>query len=96
MRKYAASSSVALVVIAALAAAGMAWRARTLALSPFRGFSGEAVFVDVPPGAGPRAIAARLVEAGVVRDPTTFRVALWLTGPGPRVEGRRVPLHRRP
>jgi UPF0755 protein len=70
----------ALVVIAALAAAGLAWRARTLALTPFRGFSGEAVFVDVPPGAGPRAIAARLVEAGVVRDPTTFRVAVWLTG----------------
>ena len=79
MRKYL-RILVALVVIAALAAAGLAWRARTLALTPFRGFSGEAVFVDVPPGAGPRAIAARLVEAGVVRDPTTFRVAVWLTG----------------
>jgi UPF0755 protein len=71
---------VGLALVAALAAGGLAWRARGLALAPFQGFSGEAQFVEVPPGAGPRAIGARLVEAGVVRDLTTFRVALWLTG----------------
>ena len=79
MRKWIISG-LGLVLVAALIAAGLAWRARTLALAPFRGFSGDAVFVDVAPGASPRAIAARLIEAGVVRDATTFRVALWLTG----------------
>jgi UPF0755 protein len=68
------------VVLVAAAAAAIGWRYRAQALEPYRGFSGEAAFVDIPAGAGPRAIARRLVDAGVVRDELTFRVALWLTG----------------
>ena len=47
---------------------------------PVSRYAGEEQFVDIPAGLAPRAIAARLVAAGVVRDETTFRVALWLTG----------------
>ena len=46
----------------------------------YKGYEGAEVFVDVPPGAGPNAIAERLVSAGVVRDPMTFRGALWVSG----------------
>jgi peptidoglycan lytic transglycosylase G len=47
---------------------------------PYRGWTGDEVFVEVPSGAGPRAIERRLVEAGVVRDGITFRAALLLSG----------------
>lgn len=47
---------------------------------PYKGFTEAEIFVDVPAGAGPAAIGQRLVEAGVVRDAMTFRVALWLSG----------------
>ena len=69
-----------LLVIVAGAAGAAAWWLRQQATTPFRGFAGDEVFVDIPSGTGPRAIGARLAEAGVVRDPLTFRVALWLTG----------------
>ncbi|MGD9906392.1 MAG: endolytic transglycosylase MltG [Vicinamibacterales bacterium] len=67
---------------AVIAAAGgvLAWQATVRAEAPYRGYASEAQFVDIPSGLGPRAIAARLVAAGVVRDEATFRVALWLTG----------------
>lgn len=72
---------VVVVVVALGAVAGAAaWWLRQQALAPFRGFDNEAVFVDVPPGTGPRSIGARLVAAGVVKDDRTFRTALWLTG----------------
>ena len=67
-------------VLIVVGAGGAAWWLRAQATTPFRGFDGDAVFVDVPPGTGPRSIGARLVAAGVVRDDLTFRVALWLTG----------------
>jgi UPF0755 protein len=74
---------VRLALVGALlagAAGGAFWWLRAQATTPFRAFDGEAVFVDVPPGTGPRSIGAKLVVAGVVRDDLTFRVALWLTG----------------
>ncbi|MEZ5293023.1 MAG: endolytic transglycosylase MltG [Vicinamibacterales bacterium] len=72
---------LSLVAVVGLgAAAGGAWWLREQARSPYRGFSGDHVFVDIPSGTGPRSIGARLAAAGVVRDERTFRVALWLTG----------------
>ena len=69
-----------LAVVLAMAAGTVVYGLRARALEPFRGYQGEEQFVDVPTGAGPRTIGARLVAAGVVRDDLTFRVALWLTG----------------
>jgi UPF0755 protein len=40
------------------------------------------VFVEIPPGESTRAIGRRLVDAGVVRDEWTFRLALRLHGRG--------------
>src|SRR5262245_196777 len=47
---------------------------------PFKGYGGEEQFVTIDPGSSTRAIAKRLVDAGVVKDDVTFRAALWRTG----------------
>jgi UPF0755 protein len=47
---------------------------------PYRGYSIDAQEVEIPAGAGTRAIGQRLVDAGVIRDAMTYRVALWLSG----------------
>jgi UPF0755 protein len=49
---------------------------------PFRAYSGDEQFVEVPQGAGSRAIGERLVVAGVVQDTLTFRLALYTSGKG--------------
>jgi UPF0755 protein len=81
MRKIA----VLLILVLIAAGAAGAWlyvRAR----SPYRGFSGPEQFVEIPPGAGTRAIGDRLVASGVVRDTITFRIALALSGHAKRLK----------
>jgi len=53
---------------------------------PFKGYEGVEQFVDLLPGDGAAVIARKLVDAGVVRDRWTFRVALWRTGAARRLE----------
>ena len=53
---------------------------------PYRGYTAAEQFVEIPQGAGSVSIARRLVDAGVVRDTTTFRVTLWVTGQGRRLQ----------
>jgi UPF0755 protein len=52
---------------------------------PYKGYQGDEQFVEIPQGAGSVAISHRLADAGVIRDVSSFRLALWLTG-----EGRRL------
>lgn len=52
----------------------------------FKGYDGAEQFVEIPQGAGSMAIATRLAQAGVVRDVNSFRLALWLTGAGRRLQ----------
>jgi UPF0755 protein len=47
---------------------------------PYRGYTADEQFVDIRPGTGTRAIGDRLVEAGVIRDRLTFRIALLMSG----------------
>ena len=47
---------------------------------PFRGWDGAEQFVEIPPGAGSVGIGDRLVDAGVIRDRSTYRTTLWMTG----------------
>jgi UPF0755 protein len=76
----------AIVLLIVLAAgAGAAWAYFGLE-QPYRGYTGEEQFVDIPTGIGTRAIGARLVAAGVVRDSLTFRTALWMSGRGTRLK----------
>jgi UPF0755 protein len=53
---------------------------------PYRGYSEDSKALEIPIGSGPRAIGARLVEAGVVRDTLTYRAALWLSGDARRLQ----------
>ena len=74
---------VVVMVLAASAAAALVYRRVT---QPYRGFQGAEQFVDIPPGAGSRGIRERLVAGGVIRDATTFRIALWMSGEGRRLK----------
>ena len=53
---------------------------------PYQGFEGAEQFVDIPPGTGTAAMARRLADAGVVRSPETFRLAVWMKGSGRRLQ----------
>ena len=53
---------------------------------PFKGYDGAEQFVEIPQGAGSIAIGKRLADAGVVRDANSFRIALWVTGEGRRLQ----------
>lgn len=53
---------------------------------PYRGYQAAEQFVEIPQGAVSRTIGDRLVEAGVIRDLSTYRVALYATGQGRRLQ----------
>ena len=74
---------VVVLLLAAGAAAALMYRRLH---DPYRGFQGTEQFVEIPQGAGSRTIGDRLVEAGVIRDVSTYRVALYLTGEGRRLK----------
>ncbi len=67
-----------LVLIGGAAALGAVLYQR--AREPFQGYRAVEQFVEIPPGAGSKAIGERLVSAGVIRDTATYRLALWLSG----------------
>ena len=75
---------VVLLVVVGCAAAG--WRVYAGVDRPFKGYDGAEQFVDIPPGSGSVAIARRLADAGVVSSVRSFRLALWLTGEGRRLQ----------
>ena len=79
MRRLAIALVVVLIVVGAGAAFG-AWRIQEQWSEPYKGYSEAERFVDIPPATGAAEIRRRLVEAGVVRDETTFRLALFWTG----------------
>ena len=66
-----------LVVVAILAAAGVAVTLYMRTNEPFKGYAGAEQFVVIEPGSGTRTIGQRLIDAGIVRSDITFRAALW-------------------
>jgi UPF0755 protein len=65
--------------VALVAGAAGLWL-RSHLRAPFKGFAGDEVFVDLPPGTSVQGIAVRLTDAGVIPDTLTFRVAARLMG----------------
>lgn len=53
---------------------------------PFRGYTADEQFVEIPSGASSRSIGHTLIASGVVRDQLTFRIALWLNGNARRLQ----------
>ena len=85
LRRWAAALFVILLLI--LTAAGFA--AVILSRSyqqPFKGYDAVEQFVEIPPGARVAAMADRLVDAGIVRNRWSFRVAVWATDNGRRMQ----------
>ena len=69
-----------MVFVCAVAVAGAAWWGQRVLQTPYRGFEGDEVFVEIPAGTGVAAIADRLAVAGVVRHALAFRAAARLGG----------------
>jgi len=57
-----------------------AWWVTIVVERPYKGWSGEEVFVDIPQGAGVAAITRRLSEAGLLEHPYIFRLSVWQQG----------------
>ena len=74
MRKF-----LLVVLILAVVGAGIAWWGYGLLNAPYRGFTADEVFVEIPQGAGVSGIASRLAEAGVVSNALAFRIAARLS-----------------
>jgi len=74
----------AVLVLLGIAAGGF-WFYRSLE-QPYKGFTEEEVFVDIPPGTGSAGMASRLAQAGVVRNATVFRAAVWMRNSGRRLQ----------
>ena len=68
------------VVVVAIVAGAGGWYIYRQVVQPYRGYDQPEVFVDIPSGSGPARIGEQLAQAGVVRDPTIFRVALVISG----------------
>jgi UPF0755 protein len=73
-----------LVLVIAVASAAYVFYGRVN--QPFRGYSGADQLVDIPAGAGTNTIRQRLIDAGVIRDALTYRLALWRTGAARRLQ----------
>jgi UPF0755 protein len=73
-----------LVILLVAAAAGAILYVRVR--QPYRAWSGPSQVVEIPSGAGTRAIGDRLIGAGLVRDRLTYRLALWASGDARRLK----------
>ncbi len=71
-----------LLVIALVAATGVGFTLYTRTNEPYKGYDASEQFLEIEPGSSSRGIGAKLIDAGLIRDSTTFRAALWRTGLG--------------
>jgi len=74
------------VFLLLLVAAGAAYALYGRMSTPYQGWTGSETFVEFPAGVGTRVIGDRLVAAGIVSDPLTFRAALWQSGSARRLK----------
>ena len=85
MRRVIGRVLIAAIVIV-IVGGGVALWGRLRVNTPYRAFSGEEVFVDLPAGLGVAAIADRLTAAGVIPEAWTFRIAARLSGSDRRLK----------
>jgi UPF0755 protein len=78
--------AIVLLLVLVIAVASAAYVLYGRVNQPFRGYSGADQLVDIPAGAGTNTIRQRLIEAGVIRDAVTYRLALWRTGDARRLQ----------
>jgi len=73
-------AALVLIVLIGLISAAAGYAGYSRLNERFKGYPDAETFVEIPAGAGPGTIGQRLLDAGVVRDPVTFRAAVWLSG----------------
>jgi len=78
--------AIALVIVVLAILGAIVARIVIAEVRPYKGYSGNEQFVEIPAGAGPASIGRRLVEAGVIRDTLGFRYELARTGAGRRLQ----------
>ena len=66
--------------------AGAGWWLYSSVDRPYKAYDGAEQFVEIPQGSGSVSIAKRLTDAGVVQDVTAFRLAVWISGSGRRLQ----------
>lgn len=71
---------LAIVLLLVIAGVVVASEMRRRVQEPFKGYIEAEQFIEIPPGAGSADIRRRLVDAGIVSDDLTLRVALWWSG----------------
>ncbi len=76
---------VFVVALALVVGAAVVWMVSFLE-EPYRGYAEADRVVEIPQGANPDVIAARLVTAGVVRDRWAFKWALWQSANARRLQ----------
>ena len=76
----------AFVLLAGVAAAAIGWLLLQRLQQPYRGYADAEQFVEIPAGIGTTGIGQRLVDAGVVSDTLTFRLAVATSGLAQRLQ----------
>lgn len=76
-------ATIALLAIVGLATAGYVY---LLVSQPYKGYSDAELFVEIVPGSGTQSMGRVLSDAGVVANPTAFRLAVWMSGAGRRLQ----------
>jgi UPF0755 protein len=74
------------VMVLAFAAGAVGYYAVRRVNEPFQGYEGAEQFVDIPSGANTRTIGDALIAKGIIRDETTYRIALWRSGDARRLQ----------
>jgi UPF0755 protein len=77
---------VRLILLFGIVGGAAAWWLHGRLTTPYRGFEGAEVFVEVAPGSGVARIAEDLTSAGVVSDALTFRAAARWAGVDRRLQ----------
>jgi UPF0755 protein len=72
-------ATLALVAIVAVGTTGWVY---LLLTEPYKGYADAETFVEIAQGSGTQTMGRLLSDAGVVRNPTAFRIAVWIRGAG--------------
>jgi UPF0755 protein len=75
--------AILLIVLVVLAAG--AWLYSTVS-QPYKGYQDAETFVEIAPGSSTQAMSRALADAGVISNPTAFRIAVWMRGAGRRLQ----------
>jgi len=74
------------VIVLTFAAGAVGYYAVRRLNEPFQGYQGAEQFVEIPSGANTRTIGDALIASGIIRDETSYRLALWRSGEARRLQ----------